>query len=117
MSAFTDFNFWVGVATLVAIWGIFTLGIQLNAGTTGLLNFGQAGIMAIGAYTMAVLVVHVGWSLWVAMLVSALVAMTVSVLMGVITLRLRKDYFAIASLGIAQLAVTVTQNARDVTGG
>jgi branched-chain amino acid transport system permease protein len=117
MSAFTDFNFWVGVATLAAIWGIFTLGIQVNAGTTGLLNFGQAGIMAVGAYTMAILVVHAGWSLWLAMPISALAAMAVSVLMGVITSRLRKDYFAIASLAIAQLAVTVAQNARDVTGG
>ena len=46
-------DFWIGVAMIAGIYAIFTLGLQLNFGFTGMLNFGQAGFMAIGAYAMA----------------------------------------------------------------
>ena len=49
-----NLEFWIGVAVAAASYGIFALGLQLNIGTTGILNFGQAGFMAIGAYTMAI---------------------------------------------------------------
>jgi hypothetical protein len=48
--------FWINVAILTATYGIFALGIQLNKGTTGITNLAQAGFMAIGAYTFAILV-------------------------------------------------------------
>ena len=60
-------DFWIGVGVIAGIYGIFTLGLQLNAGFTGILNFGQAGFMAIGAYTVGLLVTEQGWSLWVAL--------------------------------------------------
>ena len=50
--ALMSIDFWIGVGVLAGIYGIFTLGLQLNVGFTGLLNFGQAGFMAIGAYAM-----------------------------------------------------------------
>ena len=60
--AFAGEDFWIGVGVLAATYGIFALGVQLNVGTTGIMNFGQAGFMAIGAYTMGILVVREGWS-------------------------------------------------------
>ena len=56
-----------GIYTLVA------LGLQLNVGFTGIVNFGQAAFMAIGAYTMAILVIKAGFSFWLALPLAVLV--------------------------------------------
>ena len=53
--AFTDVNFWSGVVVLAGIYALVALGLQLNVGFTGIVNFGQAGFMAIGGYSMAIL--------------------------------------------------------------
>ena len=49
-------GFWTSVGIIAGTYAIFTLGLQLNVGYTGIVNFGQAGFMAIGAYAMGVLV-------------------------------------------------------------
>ena len=51
-------GFWAFVGVVAGIYAIFALGLQLQFGFTGLLNFGQVAFMAIGAYTMAILVVQ-----------------------------------------------------------
>ncbi len=108
-------DFWIGVAVLAGIYGIFTLGLQLNVGFTGILNFGQAGFMAIGAYTMG-LMVDGGWSLWWALPAGVLAAMLAGMLVGLPSLRLRADYFAIATLAFAEIVRYIAQNA-EFTGG
>jgi len=109
-------DFWIGVAVVAGIYGIFTLGLQLNVGFTGILNFGQAGFMAIGAYTAGLLVVEGGWSLWAALPVGTLAAILAGLLVGVTSLRLRADYFAIATIAFAEIVRDVAQNA-EFTGG
>ena len=49
-------DFWINVGVLATTYGVFALGVQLNIGTTGIFNFGQAGFMAVGSYTMGILV-------------------------------------------------------------
>lgn len=110
-------SFWVGTGILVATFGIFTLGLQLNVGFTGLLNFGQVGFMAIGAYAMAILVNDAHLVIWVAMPAAVSIAMAAGALLGLTTLRLRGDYFAIASVAFAEIVRYVAQNARGFTGG
>lgn len=112
-----DTSFWVGTGILVATFGIFTLGLQLNVGFTGLLNFGQVGFMAIGAYAMAILVIDTRLSLWLAMPAAVLIAMAAGMLLGLTSLRLRGDYFAIASVAFAEIVRYTAQNARGLTGG
>src|SRR5215212_3340916 len=104
-------DFWIGVGVLAGIYGIFTLGLQLNAGFTGILNFGQAGFMAIGAYTVGLLVADWGWSLWLALLAGILLAVVAGVLVGITSLRLRSDYFAIATIAFAEIVRYTLQNA------
>lgn len=116
-SAFAHADFWLGVGTVAGIYAIFTLGLQVNVGFTGLLNFGQAGFMAIGAYAMAILVVHVHLSPWVALPAATAIAVGGGLLVGLPSLRLRGDYFAIATLAAAQIVVVIAQNARGLTGG
>ena len=61
MSVLTSGEFWAFVGVVAGIYTLFTLGLQVQFGLAGLLNFGQVGFMAIGAYTMAILVVKATW--------------------------------------------------------
>jgi branched-chain amino acid transport system permease protein len=115
--AFTDFGFWTSVGILAGTYTIFTLGLQLNVGFTGIVNFGQAGFMALGAYTMGILVVKYDWSFWLALPAAVLVAIAFGLLIGLPSLRLRADYFAIATIAAAEIVRITAQNARELTGG
>ena len=110
-------NFWIGVGILAGIYGIFTLGLQLNVGFTGILNFGQAGFMAIGAYSAVILVVSVGLPFLLALPISILITMGVGLLVGLPGLRLRADYFAIATIAFSEVIRIAVQNADSLTGG
>src|SRR5258706_12828446 len=109
-------DFWIGVGVVAGIYGIFTLGLQINVGFTGLLNLGQAGFMSIGAYAMGMLVVDGGWSIWAAMPAAILVAVLAGLLVGLPSLRLRSDYFAIATIAFAEIVRYTFQNA-EFAGG
>ncbi|MBA2304991.1 MAG: branched-chain amino acid ABC transporter permease, partial [Acidobacteria bacterium] len=117
LDIFTQLSFWVSVGVLAGTYGIFACGLQLNVGFTGVVNFGQAGFMAIGAYTMGIAVVELGWSFWAALPVAVLVAMAAGLLIGLSSLRLRADYFAIVTLAFAEIVRYTAINARDLTGG
>jgi ABC-type branched-subunit amino acid transport system permease subunit len=104
-------DFWINVGVLAGIYGIFTLGLQLNAGFTGLLNFGQAGFMAIGAYSVGILVVDHGWSLWLAFPAGIALAVVAGMFVGISSLRLRSDHFAIATIAFAEIVRYTLQNA------
>jgi len=115
--AFTDIGFWSGVLVVAGIYAVVTLGLQLNVGFTGIVNFGQAGFMAVGGYSMAILVLEAGLSFWLALPIAVLVTMGFGLLIGLPSLRLRGDYFAIVTLAMAEVVRLVAQNARDLTGG
>ncbi|MDQ3558606.1 MAG: branched-chain amino acid ABC transporter permease [Pseudomonadota bacterium] len=105
--------------------GILCLGLNLQWGQTGLFNVGVAGFVAIGAYTSALITtpetagrigglglpIVVGWGS--AMLVSGFAA----ALIGAVTLRLRSDYLAIATFGVAVCIQLLALNLQSVTGG
>jgi branched-chain amino acid transport system permease protein len=115
--AFSDFGFWTSVGILAGTYVLFTLGLQLNVGFTGIVNFGQAGFMAIGAYAMGILVVKAHWSFWLALPAAVSFAIAFGLLVGLPSLRLRADYFAIATIAAAEMVRITAQNARDLTGG
>ncbi|MEN3280571.1 MAG: branched-chain amino acid transport system permease protein [Solirubrobacteraceae bacterium] len=117
LQAFVSPDFWIGVGVLAAIYGVFTLGLQLNVGNTGIVNFGQAGFMAIGAFSMAILVVKLGWPFGIALAAATAITVLAGVLVALPTLRLREDYFAIVTLALAEIIRYTAQNARGLTGG
>src|SRR5829696_2097731 len=98
LEAFTDIDFWTGVGVVAGTYALVALGLQLNVGFTGIVNFGQAAFMLGGAYTMAILVLKADFSFWVALPVAMLVTMLFGVIVGLPSLRLRADYFAIATI-------------------
>jgi branched-chain amino acid transport system permease protein len=113
----TATTFWTGVGVLAGTYALLALGLQLNVGFTGIVNFGQAGFMAVGAYAMAVLVVRADWSFWLAMPAAMAISMAFALLVGIPSLRLRADYFAIATIAFAEIVRLSAQNARGLTGG
>ncbi len=107
------------------IFAIIVLGLNLQWGFTGLFNVGVAGFVAMGAYTSAILTapdypeqvggfglpIVIGWL--GAMLASGLAALIV----GIAALRLRHDYLAITTFGIAVSLQLIALNAQRLTGG
>ena len=114
---FAHADFWLGAATVAGIYSIFTLGLQMNVGFTGILNFGQAGFMAIGAYAMAILIVRFHWSPWAALPAATLCAMAAGLLVGIPALRLSPHYLAMATIAGAQIVQIAAQNGGSFTGG
>jgi len=117
LQSLTDPDFWVSVGVLAGIYAIVALGLQLNTGFTGIVNFGMAAFMAIGAYAMAILVLKAGFSFWLALPCAAGASMLFGVIVGLPSLRLRADYFAIATIAMAEVVRLFAQNARGLTGG
>lgn len=115
-TSFTHVQFWLGVGILAAIYGIFALGLQVNIGYTGIYNFGQVGFMAIGAYTMATLVVKGHLSFWAALPAASAMTILFGFALGLLGLRLRSHYFAIATISFAEITRYVIQDLK-VTGG
>src|SRR5439155_449953 len=89
---------WIVSGLLAGLYTLFALGVQVQFGFAGLLNFGQVAFMGIGAYTMAILVVKEDVNMWVAACCGVALAMFAGVLLGLPTLRLRADYFAITTI-------------------
>ncbi len=116
-SSLTDVDFWISVGVIAGIYAIVALGLQMNTGFTGIVNFGMAAFMAIGAYTMAILVLKAGFNFWLSLPIAVLVSMLFGLIIGLPALRLRADYFAIATLAMAEVVRLFAQNARDLTGG
>lgn len=110
-------QFWFFVAATAGTFTILGLGLQLQFGYAGLLNFGHVAFMAIGGYTMAILVVKVGMSLWIASVLALVMAVPVSLLLGIPTLRLRADYLAMTTLAFSEIVRFVAINAQELTGG
>jgi branched-chain amino acid transport system permease protein len=117
MSTVLSLQFWAFVGVIAGIYTILALGLQVQFGFTGLLNFGHAAFMAVGAYTMAILVVKSGWPLWGASLAAIGVALAFGLLIGLPTLRLRADYLAITTIAFAEIVRYVAINEQGLTGG
>jgi branched-chain amino acid transport system permease protein len=73
--------------------------------------------MAIGAYTMAILVVKEGWSMWLAAPLGVVAAAVGGLLLGLSSLRLRADYFAIVTIAFSEIVRYVATNETSLTGG
>ena len=82
---------------------LIAVGLNVHFGYTGLLNFGQAGFAAIGAYAVAVPITRYGWSLWAAIPIIFVGGILLGLILGIPTLRLRADYLAIVTIATAEI--------------
>ena len=108
-----------------AAFAIITLGLNLQWGFTGLFNAGVAGFVAIGAYTSALLTTPetagrlggLGWPVAAGWLAAMAVTGFAGLVIGALALRLRHDYLAVTTFGIAVTIQLVANNAKWLTGG
>ena len=107
----------IGVITLLAINCVAALGVSLFTGFTGVFTLGHAGYMAIGAYTAAILTVEYGVPYVVAIIAGGILAMILAYLIGIPTLKLVGDYYAIVSLGLGEAIRLIIENWNSVTRG
>jgi len=106
-----------GILFLTFINLISVLGLSLLTGFTGSFCFGQAGFMAIGAYVSAMLAKFLSVPIPIALVCGSLAGGLISIPIGIPTLKLKGDYFAIATLGFAEAVRLVIENLQQFTGG
>lgn len=92
-----------GLAPQTAVFAIAAIGINVHFGYTGLLNFGQVGFMAVGAYGAGISITQYNASWWVAIIVGLVWAVILALLLGIPTLRLRADYLAIVTIAAGEI--------------
>jgi neutral amino acid transport system permease protein len=95
------------------------IGLNMQFGYTGLLNFGQAAFLAAAGYGMAVCVTTFELSFWVGLLVGLLAVIVLALLLGLPTLRLRADYLAIVTIAAAEVVRLIVRSVKfkDTLGG
>jgi branched-chain amino acid transport system permease protein len=100
-------------------YAIAAIGLNVQFGYTGLLNFGQAAFMAAGAYGLGQTVSVMGISMWWGIGLGIVYSIFLGLLMGVPTLRLRADYLAIVTIAVAEVIRLVVRSVkfRDQFGG
>lgn len=110
--------------TMALISGIACLGLNVQWGQTGVFNVGVAGFVAIGAYTSALLTTPPrgqwsgpAWPMAAGWVAAMLASGAASALVGAVTLRLRADYLAITTFGVAVVVELILRNAQPLTGG
>ena len=106
----------VDVATLICLYVMLGLGLNIVVGYAGLLDLGYAAFFAIGAYTTAIMMVRYHQPYWLTIPVAALLTTASGVVIGTPTLRLRSDYLAIVTLGFGEI-VRITATNLNFTGG
>lgn len=106
------------IGPLTAAYAISAIGLNLQFGYAGLLNFGHVAFMLAGAYGMAI-TVDLGGPLWLGIIVGIAAAALVGLLMGLPTLRLRADFFAIMSIAVAEVIRIIVRSswAQPLTHG
>lgn len=109
-------GFEMTVITELFLFGVLALSWDLIGGQTGYPSFGNMAFFGIGAYTTAILVKSFGVAFPLAFVVAALLAVAFAAFIGVIVLRLRGGYFAIATLGVLLASQQITRNL-EITGG
>jgi branched-chain amino acid transport system permease protein len=143
MDIFGLIDYTVGWAVVAGIYAVFSLGLNVHWGFTGLFNIGIAGFFAIGAYTSALITtpppkealfedfifggnlpeylgfLNFGIDLWflLAILAAAAMAGIIAIPIGLVTIRLKGDYLAITTLGVAEAIRLIFLNEKWLANG
>jgi branched-chain amino acid transport system permease protein len=107
----------VDIATLILIYVMLGLGLNIVVGFAGLLDLGYVGFYAVGAYTYALLSHYYGLGFWVCLPIAGLMTAFFGFMLGFPVLRLRGDYLAIVTLGFGEIIRLLLRNMTELTGG
>ncbi|SDI26166.1 branched-chain amino acid ABC transporter permease [Propionivibrio dicarboxylicus] len=105
------------ILTLTGITMIGVMGTYMVTGLTGQFSFGQAAFMAVGGYVSAMLTLRFGLPFPVVALLGAAAATLAGWLVGLPTVRLRRDYISLVTFGFGEAIISVLNNSAQLTGG
>jgi branched-chain amino acid transport system permease protein len=108
---------WTGSLVITGILFIAVMGLDLLMGYAGQVSLGQAGFMAVGGYTAAILTTRHGIPPLAATAAGVVLTLAVALVLSVVTARLRGLYLALATLAFGLLIDSLTVGATDLTGG
>lgn len=107
----------LNLATLVGIFGILAASLNIMVGYAGIFSVAQAVFFGLGAYAGAQIALLLTTDLFVAILVAMAISAALSLCIALPALRVRDEYFVIASLGLQMFATTLFSEAQTLTGG
>jgi branched-chain amino acid transport system permease protein len=109
-------DYYTGLLTLIGIYALVAIGLNLFMGYAGQVSLGQAAFVGIGAYTSAVLAVKLTLTPWLGAIAGAAAAALVAYALSFIALRLRENLLALATLALG-IVINVVFNEWDFIGG
>jgi len=107
----------VDIATLVLTYVMLGWGLNIVVGLAGLLDLGYVAFYAVGAYSYAMFAIDFGFSFWLCLPISGMLAASFGIMLGFPVLRLRGDYLAIVTLGFGEMIRIILINWATFTGG
>lgn len=117
LPVFTQEVYILNLFTFCAIFAIFAASWDLLTGYTGQLSLGHALFFGLGAYTTALLNLHLGWPQWATIPLGAFVAVIAGLLTCLPALRLRGFYLALVTLALPIIMRGIVDATPDFTGG
>jgi branched-chain amino acid transport system permease protein len=109
--------YFAAMLILACIYALLALGLNLQWGYTGLINFGHAAFFAIGAYTSALTTTKLGWPIAAGFAAAIGLAGACAYPLGIVSMRLRTDYLAIVTLGFSEVVRALLVNEIWLTNG
>lgn len=109
-------DFAIFMITMASIWAVLALSLNIQFGLTGLVNFGQILPFAVGAFAVAIAATH-GLPVWAGVVGGLAAGPLIGALVIFPTRRMTQDYWALASLGMAELFRLTMLNFRGIAGG
>ena len=107
----------LGLLTLLAIYGILLIGLDVSVGYLGQVNLGHAAFLGLGAYAGGLCVMVFGFSMLPALIASLLVGFVFGGLLAFPALRLEGPQFALATLSFSALTATTLNELESITQG
>jgi len=109
-------EYFVYIGTLIALYATLTISLNLLVGFTGLISVAQAGIYGVGAYVTALLALHITHDLLISFVLASISGVLVSLIVALPSLRLKNEYFLIATMGFQAIIFGLFMNL-EITGG
>jgi branched-chain amino acid transport system permease protein len=101
----------------VLIFVAFALSYDLLFGFTGIFSFGHALFFGVGAYSVALCSLNLGWPMWAGALVGVLVCALLGIFTGFVSLRVQGVFFAMVTLAMATTAFSLSGRLVEITRG
>jgi branched-chain amino acid transport system permease protein len=105
------------VLSLVGIYAIVAMGLNLVFGYTGQISLGHAAYFAVGAYTSGLLTLQLGAPFAVGIVAAIALCVVLGLLVGIPSLKLEGSYLAMATIGFGEIVKMLLVNWEQVTGG